>query len=409
MNQNLKQHINNINKGIVPKGWKKTKLGIIPDEWNINLISEIGKVYSGGTPDTTKSEYWNGTYDWCTPTDITALKGSKYLTRTDRKISEMGLKKSSANLLPINSLIVCTRATIGDCAINTIPMSTNQGFKNIVPNSDKSILEYLYYFVVASKQKLKRLGNGSTFLEISKRDFDKIKIPLPPLPEQQKIATILSTWDKAVELKAQLIEQKQEKKKGLMQNLLTGKIRVKGFSEEWKLVKLGNTCDIKKGIQLNKTDLTNDGKYPSYSGGISASGYTNEWNTEKDTVIISEGGNSCGYVNYIKKRFWSGGHCYALLNIKDSIEKIFLYQTLKFSEIQIMRLRVGSGLPNVQKKDITNFKLFIPSIKEQKAIAKILTSSDKEIELLKQELESLKEQKKGLMQLLLTGKVRVEV
>ena len=112
--------------------YKQTAIGLIPSDWDVKKIKEIGDVSSGGTPDTGKERYWNGGINWCTPTDITALK-NKFLGNTKTKITEEGLKNSSAKILPPHSIIVCTRATIGKAAINTVPMSTNQGFKNIIP------------------------------------------------------------------------------------------------------------------------------------------------------------------------------------------------------------------------------------------------------------------------------------
>ena len=114
--------------------YKNTSVGLIPSNWEVKKIKEIGDVSSGGTPDTTKVRYWNGDINWCTPTDITALK-NKFLGDTKTKITEEGLKSSSAKILPPFSIIVCTRATIGKAAINTVPMSTNQGFKNIIPKN----------------------------------------------------------------------------------------------------------------------------------------------------------------------------------------------------------------------------------------------------------------------------------
>ena len=194
-----------------------------------------------------------------------------------------------------------------------------------------------------------------------------------------------------------------------MQQLLTGKMRLKGFSGKWKEYRLKAICKISKGEQLNKIDLEKTGIYPSYSGGINPSGYTDKWNTNENTIIISEGGNSCGYINFVTTKFWCGGHCHASLDLKETIKRDFLFQALKHQEHKIMKLRVGSGLPNVQKKDLENYSIVIPSIEEQTAIAEVLQTADKEIELLKAKTEKLKEQKKGLMQALLTGRVRLRI
>ena len=177
----------------VPKKFMQTDVGIIPEDWEVVKIKEFGYVYSGGTPSTTNVLYWNdGKINWCTPTDITALAGRRYIEDTNLKITELGLKNSSAQLLPPNSLLVCTRATIGKAAITKNDFSTNQGFKNIVTERDFDV-NYLYYQIIFSEKRMLMLGTGSTFFEVSKKQFDNFQIPLPSdLYEQSDIAEVLS-------------------------------------------------------------------------------------------------------------------------------------------------------------------------------------------------------------------------
>lgn len=376
----------------------------IPEGWSVKKLGEMGKFVSGGTPDTEKPEYWNGDIIWLTPSEITKLP-TRFVSDSERKITRAGLKNSSAVLLPVGSLIICTRATVGDCCINIKEVSTNQGFKNLIP--ENSNIDFLYYLISSHKTDLIRKACGSTFLEISKHDIEKLKYSVPSLSEQEKIAEILGTWDLAIEKLTALIEQKKLLKKGLMQRLLTGKQRLPGFSTPWNKVKLKNICDISKGEQLGRLEMTETGVYPVINGGISKSGLTDSYNREKDTITISEGGNSCGFVAFMKERFWCGGHCYALSNLQTNLH--FLFQILKSKESDIMKLRVGSGLPNIQKSSLDAFSLHIPTdISEQKAIANILSKADEEITLLTRKLSALKSQKKGLMQKLLTGQIRVK-
>lgn len=181
----------------IPQGYKATALGIIPQEWEVRPLNYLGAICSGGTPDTEVAEYWNGDIAWCTPSDITKLD-TKYIESTEVKITAKGLKESSATLLPPRSIVVCTRATIGTAAICNTEIATNQGFKNIIPN-EKTNPEWLYYIIIYSKPRLVRLGCGSTFLEVSKKDFSRFKIVVPPLAEQRKIAEVLGVWDEAIE------------------------------------------------------------------------------------------------------------------------------------------------------------------------------------------------------------------
>lgn len=242
---------------------------------------------------------------------------------------------------------------------------------------------------------------------ISAEEYGKMPVPCPPIEEQRKIVEVLDAWDKAITLTKQLIEQKELQKKYLMQQLLTGRTSLKGFTDIWQNFRLKQICSIKKGQQLNTNTLTKKGQYACLNGGIIPSGYTTKWNTEANTISISEGGNSCGYVNWNDSRFWAGGHCYTLANVK--MHDSFLYFLLKNQERHIMNLRVGSGLPNIQLSSLENLLLKIPGRqKEQQAIAEVFSSANKEIYLLKQKLAKLEEQKKGLMQVLLTGKVKLK-
>lgn len=202
----------------------KQRLPGFSTPWNKVKLGEMGKFVSGGTPDTEKSEYWNGDIIWLTPSEITKLT-NRFVSDSERKITKEGLKNSSAVLLPVRSLIVCTRATVGDCCINIKEVSTNQGFKNLIP--ENSNIDFLYYLISSHKIDLIRKACGSTFLEISKHDIERLKYCIPPLPEQKAIADILSKADEEITLLTRKLSALKEQKTGLMQQLLTGKIRVK--------------------------------------------------------------------------------------------------------------------------------------------------------------------------------------
>lgn len=213
-----------LTKGIGHTKFKKSEVGEIPEEWKVKSISEICEIVSGGTPSTKKEEYWeDGEVLWATPTDITS--NGKYICKTANTITEVGLKNSSANMLPIGSILMTSRATIGERCINTVPMCTNQGFKSFIC---KELMhnEYMYYLIDTIKSDFIGLASGSTFLEISKSIVEKFKIAVPSKEEQKRIAGILSEIDNKIdnfEMKKQKLE---ELKKGLMQQLLTGDIRV---------------------------------------------------------------------------------------------------------------------------------------------------------------------------------------
>lgn len=189
-------------------------------EWKITKLIQMGKVVSGGTPDTNMAMYWEGDILWLTPTDVTALTG-RFVSNTSRKITPAGLLNSSAVLLPKGSLMVCTRATIGALAISTSEICTNQGFKNIIPNEGFNI-EFIYYLLQMNTNEMIKKSSGSTFLELSKKDFETLSFSCPFIKEQQKIAAVLSAADTEISTLEKKLACLKDEKKALMQQLLTG-------------------------------------------------------------------------------------------------------------------------------------------------------------------------------------------
>lgn len=147
------------------------------------------------------------------------------------------------------------------------------------------------------------------------------------------------------------------------------------------VVTLADICDIVKGKQINGEFLTDSGNYYVMNGGIEPSGYYDDYNTEANTISISEGGNSCGYVQFNTTPFWSGGHCYTIQNITNNVEKLYLYHYLKCNEDTIMKLRIGSGLPNIQKKDLAKFRVIVPIIEQQKTISAFLSLLERKVQV----------------------------
>ena len=215
-----------LTNGIGHTEFKETKLGRIPEEWEVVKLGDIVKIVLGGTPSTLNQKYWNGEIPWATPTDITKLKEAIIISKTKRNISKIGLNESSANLLPIGTILVTTRATIGYCAINVVPMSTNQGFKSLICN-EKIHNYFLYFLINHLKPKLDKMAAGSTFKEISTQLLRMLLIPLPSIQEQKKILEILLHINNRIIKEIKYKNKLSSIKKGLMQQLLTGKIRVK--------------------------------------------------------------------------------------------------------------------------------------------------------------------------------------
>jgi len=204
----------------------QTRLPGFHGEWEVKRVPEIVEIRSGGTPSTLNANFWDGEISWCTPTDITALEGRKYLRETSRTITREGLMASSAELIPARCIVMTTRATIGECAINEMPMSTNQGFKNFVP-FEKIDVEFLYYLLLTQKSRFISLCSGSTFLEIGKAQLSAYSVTVPPTKsEQTAIAQVLSDMDAELAVLEARREKTRQLKQGMMQELLTGRTRL---------------------------------------------------------------------------------------------------------------------------------------------------------------------------------------
>jgi type I restriction enzyme S subunit len=216
-----------LTRGIGHKEFKNTEIGRIPKEWEVVRVEDIFEVYGGTTPSTSNKEYWNGAIFWVTPTDITNLNEKLDLSETEKKITEKAVKDNSLKTLQPGTLLLTSRATIGFTAINSRPVTINQGMAALI-KKNKNIGETFYaYYFSSLRSYLDQLGAGSTFKEVSKSTIKKLKIPLPPLSEQRRIAEILSTVDKKLELEKNRGTKLERIKRGLMSDLLNGKKRVK--------------------------------------------------------------------------------------------------------------------------------------------------------------------------------------
>lgn len=200
--------------------------GQIPVGWEIKTIGEVTTIVNGGTPKSEQSEYWNGDICWITPKDMGKLKGI-YVSDTSRKISQAGLQKSSAKLIPENSVILSTRAPIGHLAINQVAMATNQGCRGLAPKLDLDA-KFLFYFLKLNIQLLNELGTGTTFKELSTNSLADVKIPIPLLPEQKQIVVILDEAfegiDRAIALTEKKLAALKELKQSILQKAFTGEL-----------------------------------------------------------------------------------------------------------------------------------------------------------------------------------------
>lgn len=212
-------------------------------EWVTKSINDLAVVIGGGTPDTTVKSYWDGEIQWFTPSEIGK---NKYVDSSLRTITEVGLNNSSAKLLPPNTILLSSRATIGECSLSLRECATNQGFQCLV--SKKCNVDFLYYLIQTKKKDLIRKSCGSTFLEISANEVRKIQVSVPSDVEQQKIAELLSLIDERIATQNKIIERYESLIRGINQYAFTNT----GIN-----YKLGEICEIRSGYSGNQLTLKN--------------------------------------------------------------------------------------------------------------------------------------------------------
>ena len=210
--------------------FQDTEIGEIPKDWRTFSLKEAFELYKGTTPSTKDSKYWGGTIPFVTPTDITAINDLNmiYLTKTEKYLTEEGIRSKNLRIVPRGSLLFTSRATIGYLAINKVDVTINQGVIALIPKRKDVNILYYYYYLLGMRKKFEELAGGSTYREISMAMFSKTVVPQPPLQEQNRIANILFTIDRAIELYHGERERLERLRRGLMDLLLTGRVRVVG-------------------------------------------------------------------------------------------------------------------------------------------------------------------------------------
>ena len=355
-------------------------------EWEICKVGDFGKIITGNTPPTKDIEnYENGQYLWVSPADLGLLKS---ITETKTKLSKKGFDKTRA--LPAGSVLVtCIGSTIGKMGMTTRETSTNQQINAIVVNKSNNN-EFVYYAVQSAFPKYLSSIAVQAVPIISKSSFELLPNYRPSIQEQEKIGRLFALLDERIATQSKIIEDLKKLKSAISDRLFKN---IKG-----DVITLSEICDIVKGKQINGEYLTESGEYYVMNGGTEPSGYYGDYNVDANTISISEGGNSCGYVQFNTSPFWGGGHCYSIQNIADHVDNLYLYHYLKSNEEVIMRLRIGSGLPNIQKKDLTMFKIKVPTFEQQITISTFLSSLERKADIEERILNVILKQKLYLLQ-----------
>ena len=375
----------------------------IPEGWSVKKLGDIGKICM------CKRIFKEQTHH-CG--EVPFYKIGTFGEKADAFISwELFAEYKQKYSYPkIGDILISCSGTIGRTVIFNGQPSYFQDSNIVWINNDENILlnQYLFYLYNIIKWKS---TESSTIARLYNDNIKNTKIYFPPLPEQEKIAGILSCWDDGIEKLSALIEKKKIQKKALMQQLLTGKHRLKGFSTPWHEVRLGELIKSKKILLEKGKNLTAEqlkkGDIPVIAGGKTVPYYHASYTHDKPSITISASGAYAGYVWFHKEKIWASD-CNVIQG-SDSADTVFWGYILQNQQDKIYRLQTGGAQPHVYSSDIKS--LIVPELDlaEQKAIAEILSKADEEIELLNKKLEAFKQEKKALMQQLLTGKIRVKV
>ena len=406
---------------------KQTEIDEIPEDWEVVKLGEIAEVKSGGTPSTSNKDFWDGEIAWCTPTDITALKGGKYLTQTSRNITKSGLQYSAAELLPVDSIVMTSRATIGECAIAKIPVTTNQGFKNFIC-FDKVDSEFIYYLLGTQKKRFVALCAGSTFLEININQVRNFQVALPKSNSKQTaIAAVLSDTDRLLAALRALIGKKRAVKTAAMQQLLSGRLRLPGFAatgrlknselgeipEDWEVVKIKEFTDCTAGGTpstviseywnggipwMNSGELHLKQVY-DVSGRITELGLNNSSTSvvPKNSVLIGLAGQgkTRGTVAISRIPLCTNQSIAAVFpNNLFCSEYLFYNLENRYEELRSLSTGDG-GRGGLNLTIIRNLAVPFPSHPEQTAIAQTLSDMDSEIAALEARAAKLAHIKQG--------------
>lgn len=414
MNPEIKQRIEQIHRGEVPIGYSVTSKRLLPTGWRYCQLKDIATISSGSTPKRSCAEYWNGNIPWVTTGELS----SSFIDSTAERITTKAVKETHLHIYPEGTLLMAmygqgkTRGTIAKLKIRA---TINQACAAITINQGNET--FFFYQLQMAYDDIRKLSNTGNQENLNADIIKGYCVLYAPESEQRKIADILSTQDKVIGLKEKRLAEKQRQKKYLMQQLLTGKRRLHGFKGAWEYIPareifksitnkansgnlqvLSSTQD--RGI-VPRDQVGIDIKYETYS-------LLSYKRVEKGNFVISlrsfQGGiEYSDYTGIVSPAYTV---LKSIAKISDEYYKQFFKSTDYINRLNIAVYGIRDG-KQISYEDFGRIKIPYPPLDEQTAIAEVLSTADREIDLLRQDIEQEKQKKKALMQLLLTGIVRV--
>ena len=381
------------------KNVPKLRFKEFTDEWEERKLGEVSSISSGLTPLRSEGKYYiDATIPWVKTTDL----NNSYIIKTEEKINKIALMETSIKLLPKNTLLIAMYGgfnQIGRTGILTTEATTNQALSAIsFIDKNMNSLFFLNFFNYKVNYWKKVSASSRKDPNITKKDIEDFKICFPDTKEQKKIANFLSSVDKKISITEEKLNLFNEYKKGIMQKIFNQELRFKDENgndyPEWEEKKLGEISNIYQPKTISQNEMTDIGFLVYGANGII--GKYSEYNHETSQIAVTCRGNTCGTVNFTKEKSWITGNAMVINTDEyNNICKKFLFFNLKNDNLKY--LITGSGQPQITG-EIKNHKINIPCFEEQQKIADFLSAIDTKIEKISDELENLKEFKKGLLQ-----------
>lgn len=411
--------------------------GTIPDGWQMVRLGDVAEVVGGSTPSRTQDEYWGGDIPWVVPSELTQLSG-RYLTSTKESITPTGMLAAGLRIIPEESILLTSRATIGAAAINAVPLTTNQGFQSLVPKCGTEGL-WLYYSIASMRHALEKRSSGSTFREVSRDSVRMLPILLPPLREQRRIAAVLDAIDDAIERTDDAIAACKHLRDALLHDLLSH--GVPGWHSEWRdvpglgtipadweVVRLGDVAEVKSGVgfPLDRQGRT-DGGYPFIKvSDMTLEGnetYIRSANNYVDVQDIDELGANVftpGAIVFPKVGAAIATNKKRVLTVPTIIDNNMAGVTVTdagrctgsflhfwFQSIDLFQFANVSAVPSITGSRLKRAFIPLPPLSEQQTTASMLDSTDKAIERAREERDGLRRLKASTADALLSGRIRV--
>ena len=364
-------------------------------EWRECRLSDVIELIGGGTPKTSIPEFWDGDIPWLSVVDFN--NGKKYVSKTEKYITNNGLKNSSTKLLNKNDIIISARGTVGVIAMLSKPMTFNQSCYGIRAINDISCNDFVYYLLKDTVSNFQQIAHGGVFDTITRETFDNIDIFLPPLPKQKAIAGVLSSLDDKIDLL-----HRQNKTLEAMAEALFRQWFVEEADKGWEVGLLGTMFEISSGKGLKQTEMIENGQYPV----LGANGQIGTANSYLycDKLIYTGRVGTLGKLFIIDdEKVWLSDNTLIFTKIKSFY---FVYFLLKMQKLE--ELNVGSTQPLIRQSDIKEIEILIPPkklLEKYESIAQILFEQIKANQTQIRALEKLRD---TLLPKLMSGEVRVD-